>query len=448
MKALSLRARISLWTAGATSGALLILAVSTVTYIYLEDLEAIDAHLHGELLELSADLATGEVDNDEFAGDEFEPWLELGMFSLAGDLIVATPRFPLELEVATGPKAAFYFHQAIETRWRVYSLVAHEKILVIALDLTEFDDVQDDLIAAQILFVPLVSALTAWLSWIIAGRALSPIRKATLTAAKIGSGDLSNRLPIGGVDDEIGQFTQVLNDMLARIEKSYNQARQFAGDASHELSTPLTIIKGEIERILEYSQLPALTEQRLLSVSQEVDRMNQIIDQLLLLARFDAGKASHEFTTIDLSQMLRDMAEDIALLSVDRRIQIHANIETDLRVRGDANHLRRLLLNLFTNAVKYGEEAGSIVYRLRQSNQRIFFEISNSGAPIPTADREAIFDRFFQSDQSHHQKGSGLGLSLCREIARAHGGEIQLSPSPDFANRFVVDLPLAKSTVS
>lgn len=445
MKQRSLRTRISIWTAGATGAALLLLAVSTVAYIYLENLEAIDGHIRGEMLEFAVEVANDEIGTEDFTVDEFEPWLVMGLYSRAGDRIAATPHFPVELAVEPTSTTAPFFHQGDRARWRILTTIQNEHILVVAHDLAEFDDVQRDLITAQLLFVPLVAALTAWLSWLVAGRALSPLRAATLTAASIGTGDLSQRLPLAREDDEIGQFTQVLNGMLDRIEKNYNQARQFAGDASHELSTPLTIIKGEIERTLELDHLASATEERLLSVAQEVDRMHQIIDQLLLLARFDAGRASHEFSTLNLSTLLESLAEDVDLLAANRQIQIQSEVAKNLSVHGDASHVRRLLLNLFTNAVKYNVEGGTLHYRLSARHHRLIFEIGNTGPPIPPIYRESIFERFFQCDQSHSRKGSGLGLSLCREIAHAHGGEISYCPSPEFTNRFVVELPEANS---
>ena len=444
MKSLSLRARISIWTAGATSGALIVLAASTTAYVYLEDLEAIDIHLKGELLEFAHELAHEAIDADEFEKDEFESWLALGLFTPDGGTLARTPHFPHPLDITALPLDAFKFHQGAHTRWRITALLEADQLLVVAHDLEEFDEVQSDLITAQLIFLPLVAGLTAWLSWLIAGRSLEPIRRATAAAATIGTGDLSERLPLGQNEDEIQRFTQVLNDMLNRIEKSYNQARRFAGDASHELSTPLTIIKGEIERALNWNNLTEETEQHLLSVAQETDRMHQIIDQLMLLARFDAGQASHEFVLLNLSELLEDMAEDIDLLVTARDLKVRAEITDGIRVHGDPGHLRRLFRNLFTNAVKYNEPAGHIHYRLSRTSNRIIFEISNSGPLIPSALSEHIFERFFQSDQSHSRQGSGLGLSLCQEIVHAHGGQINLSPDTAHGNCFVVELPPAE----
>ena len=444
MKPLSLRARISLTTATITGCALLTLAVSTVAYVYLEDLEAIDAHLEGELEELTADLMAGELDADEFIRDEFEPWLAQGIFNLQGKPISISPHFPSAMATHPAPAdQAFFYRGATTTRWRSMGREVAGRYIIVTHNLEEFEDVLTDLIAAQIIILPLVAGLTAWLSWLVAGRALMPIRRATTEAAQIGAGDLSKRLPVGRADDEIGQFTQVLNSMLARIERNYDQARQFAGDASHELSTPLTIIKGEIERALAENQQSEEAETRLLSIAQEADRMTQIIEQLLLLARFDSGRASHDFAETDLSQLLRDLGEDIDLLAAPRGLTIETDIAADIFLRGDPSHLRRLFLNLFTNAVKYNQPAGTISYQLHREQSEVVFAISNSGPSIPASARGKIFDRFYQVDSSHQRTGSGLGLSLVREIVHAHGGSIVYRPDPPLGNRFEIRFPAA-----
>jgi len=440
-RSLTLRARIAFATAAITAIALLVLALGTSVYVYFEDLEAIDEHLIGEATELIADFATGEIEQDEFTHDDFEPRLGMAAITAAGETIGITPSFPAAVATKGAKTPGFSFQSHGDSRWRVYHASTDDIIISVGHNLEEFDDVLLDLLSIQILLVPLVALVTAWLSWLVAGRALAPIRQATTTAAEIGVGDLTARLPVGRQDDEIGQFTNVLNHMLDRIEKNYLQARRFAGDASHELSTPLTIIKGELENVIANNELPPTAEYRIVSAQQEVDRMHQIIDQLLLLARFDAGKVSADFTTVNLSQFLHEMAEDVDLLGARSELNITPQISPDINIRGDAGQLHRLFLNLFTNAAKYNRPHGSLGYRLAVAGDRAKFTVSNTGPVIASADSEKIFERFFQADASHTVHGSGLGLSLCREIAHAHGGTIHLESSSTVATTFQVELP-------
>jgi len=437
----SLRARIAISSAIITASALLVLALGTSVYVYFEDLEAIDEHLIGEATELIADFGTGEIEQDEFTHDDFEPRLGMAAITAAGETIGITPSFPAAVATKGAKTPGFSFQSHGDSRWRVYHASTDDIIISVGHNLEEFDDVLVDLLSIQLLLVPLVAAVTAWLSWLVAGRALAPIRRATTTATEIGVGDLTARLPVGRKDDEIGQFTIVLNHMLDRIEKNYLQARRFAGDASHELKTPLTIIKGELENVISNHELPPTAEHRIVSAQQEVDRMHQIIDQLLLLARFDAGKASADFTPINLSQLLHDLAEDVDLLGAQLELKITHSIAPGIHVRGDTTQLHRLFLNLFTNAAKYNRPQGSLDYRLVVANGHAKFTVSNTGPVIAAADSEKIFERFYQVDTSHAARGSGLGLSLCREIAHAHGGTIHLESSSTATTTFQVELP-------
>ena len=439
---LTLRARIALTTAGVTALALILLALGSWVYIYLEELEAIDEHLQGESLELLSDLTENAIDADEFLIDEFEPRLGLAVFDRNHAIVGITPSFPSEIAQSRSAADGFRFESFGDSRWRINRTTSDDFIVSAGHNLEEFDDVLSDFAVSQFVLIPVVTFLAAWASWLVAGRSLRPIRQATLSASSIGSNDLSARLPVVRVDDEIGQFTIVLNRMLERIEKNYLQAKRFAGDASHELRTPLTIIKGELENLIAKNGLHPVAEQRITSAQQEVDRMHQIIDQLLLLARFDTGKASFEHITINLSQMIADMAEDIDLLSAKSNLTITSNVTPDIYVKGDASQLHRLWLNLFSNAAKYNRLQGSIDYRLSPRKQSAVFDITNTGPVIESSDSERIFERFFQTDSSHSDHGNGLGLSLCREIVHAHGGHIRLVSSTPTATHFEVELPL------
>ena len=331
----SLRTSIALCTAAITAAALVVLAIGTSVYVYFEDLEAIDEHLIGESNELIAEFASGTVDSNEFSHDEFEPRLGMAVFTAEGNALGISPSFPPAIARAGLHEPGFSIRSDESSRWRVHHATANDLIVSVGHNLDEFDDVLIDLVSIQFLLVPVVAAITAWISWLVAGRSLAPIRIATASAAQIGINDLNARLPMEREDDEVGQFTHVLNRMLDRIEKNYLQAMRFAGDASHELRTPLTIIKGELENLLTHNGLPPAAEQRIVSAQQEVDRMQQIIDQLLLLARFDTGKASSGYAAIEVSQLLDELGEDVDLLGAKSELRISHQITPGIRVRGE-----------------------------------------------------------------------------------------------------------------
>ena len=267
-------------------------------------------------------------------------------------------------------------------------------------------------------------------------------RPATETAAAIEAGALELRLPPASVNDEVGRLTTMLNKMLERLEKNFRQAERFAADASHELRTPLTIMRGEIETLLTRSDLAPDIENRLLSLQEEIARLNRIIEHLLLLARFDAGQAASIREPVDLSALARETCEDAELFSSAQNIRIEAFIAADVVVSGDPGQLRRVLLNLLDNACKFNIPGGLVRCALEKDDPLARLVVTNTGPGIPPEMQSRLFKRFFRADAARVQAGHGLGLSLCREIIQAHGGEIHLAQdSQDGFTQFVVTLP-------
>jgi two-component system, OmpR family, heavy metal sensor histidine kinase CusS len=194
--------------------------------------------------------------------------------------------------------------------------------------------------------LPLVLFVAALGGWWVAGRALQPLHEFTEAAERIGAEHLNRRVEVPATDDEIRRMATVLNAMLGRLEKSFRQAQRFAADASHELRTPLTIMDGEVERLLREPALPAETERRLLSLQEEIARLQRITEQMLLLARFDAGGTGALHAPVDFSTAVRVACDDAELLATANGLTIQAEVAPNVTVRGNDGHLRQLLLNL------------------------------------------------------------------------------------------------------
>ncbi|MGC4016296.1 MAG: ATP-binding protein [Luteolibacter sp.] len=253
---------------------------------------------------------------------------------------------------------------------------------------------------------------------------------------------MEKRLPAVEVDDEIGQLTGVINDMLDRLEKGLRQAERFASDASHELRTPLTIMKGEIDGLLARPDLPHGIEEKLVSQQEEISRLDRITERLLLLARFDAGAYVPARQQIDFSELVKEACEDMELLTSSRDLTMEVDIHPALHLQGDSILLRRVVLNLLDNAAKFNIPSGSLACRLEQEQGVARLTVSNTGPGIPDEEREKIFERFYRTDAARVRAGYGLGLSLCREIVRAHGGDIRLeNPPHGRLTNFIVTLP-------
>jgi len=300
-----------------------------------------------------------------------------------------------------------------------------------------------ELLSAYFLALPVVLVVVGLGSWWMAGRALQPIVEITEAAAAITAERLDARLPLPATDDEIGRHTRVLNEMFDRLQRSFEQATRFTADASHELRTPLTVLRGEIEEALRGGRGNPEQEKILVSLLEQTGRLQKISANLLLLARFDAGKNQLERTTIDWSALVTQAAEDAEFIAAPSAVSITSHVEPGVQVSGDAVLLRRLLLNLIDNAVSYNREGGEVRLTLRREERTAVFIVANTGRGIPQAKHSELFQRFFRldSDRNRSTGGSGLGLSLCREIITAHGGTIQLGRSDETWTEFVVRIP-------
>jgi two-component system, OmpR family, heavy metal sensor histidine kinase CusS len=280
----------------------------------------------------------------------------------------------------------------------------------------------------------------------VAGRALRPIRTIAETAERVSARGLDQRIPPSNEDPEIARVIQVLNRMMDRLEASFRQATRFSADASHELKTPLAVMQGELENALQ-SAVPGSAEQQLFAnLLEEAQRLKTITRSLLLLAQADAGQLKLALEPLDLSAELEGMIEDARALATDSQLEFGVQVQPQLRVNADRALLHTALFNLIHNAIKYNEPAGRIEIRLTSAGDRIAFNIGNTGPAIPPADQPKIFERFYRVRRANASTvdGIGLGLSLAREIIRAHGGELSLQESASGWTCFHLELPQSK----
>jgi two-component system, OmpR family, heavy metal sensor histidine kinase CusS len=240
---------------------------------------------------------------------------------------------------------------------------------------------------------------------------------------------LNLRLSAQGEDHEFAELIDAYNTMLQRLETSFHQASRFSADAAHELRTPLTILQGRIEQAVNTSDRRSI-QSDLIDMLDEVGRMSAITRKLLLLSRADAGSLALHLEPINLTELLDTLIADAQLLVEDQLLQ--SAIDKNLEIEGDEILLRQLFNNLISNAVRYCPAGGWIKVSARLLPGGIEVLFANRSHPIAAEDRGRFFDRFYRGDAAHNRQidGSGLGLSLAREIARAHGGDLTLLASP------------------
>ena len=334
------------------------------------------------------------------------------------------------------------------------------KIVQIASSLEEVEDALNTLFIILIITVPLALMVASLGGQFLAHKALKPVDDITQTARMITSQNLNQRIIPPKVKDEISRLIETFNGMISRLDQSFRQIKQFSSDASHELKTPLTILKGEVEVMLRKERTQQEYQQTLKSNLEEINRMSQIVEDLLLLSRADTGQIELNKGDINLAEILSQVVAQMDMLARSKGLDLSAsNNHRDIHIFGDALRIREMLINLIENGIKYTEEGGSVHISLqkefppagryrsdrseREKERFVKIIVSDTGIGISREDQEKIFNRFFRVDKarSREQGGSGLGLSICKWIVEAHQGEIEVESELGKGSSFIVKLP-------
>jgi len=316
-------------------------------------------------------------------------------------------------------------------------------VLVIGRLTTDINSALEKLVAILIVVILGVIVLAGSGGLFLANWALGPVENITRIAQKIGESDLSKRIEIHR-DDELGRLTSTLNQMIERLEKSFNRQRQFAADASHELRTPLAVIQAESSLALRKKRTEDSYVKSLAAISQEANYVSIVLDKLLTLARVDAGKEESNFEKVNLKKLIVSLALDVHKLCDEKGLQFHVNLPKDVIVEGDKIKLRQLFLNLLDNSIKYTPSGGTISMNLTIDKDMAVVDIKDTGIGINKEQIPCIFDRFYRVDKarSRGEGGAGLGLSITQHIIEVHGGRIEVKSEVGIGSTFSVLLPL------
>jgi len=282
--------------------------------------------------------------------------------------------------------------------------------------------------------------------WWLTRKALAPVSALTQAAARLNERSLHEQLPRSGNGDELDQLTDVFNAMTARLDGSFQRMREFTLHASHELKTPLTVIRGELETALQDEKSGAPPPPaRLLSQMDEIDRLAKIVDGLTLLTKADAGQVALHPEPLQWDELVRETFADANILAQPSGVRVTLSDCQEAAIRGDRHRLRQLLLNLTDNAVKYNIPGGTVAISLKRAGAAAELRIANTGPGLAAELQPRVFERFFRGDASHNREveGCGLGLSIAQWIVHAHGGTIQFASQPGQLTTVTVRLPLA-----
>jgi heavy metal sensor kinase len=294
-------------------------------------------------------------------------------------------------------------------------------------------------VALAVLFVASLG-----IGWVIAGQVLAPIQRITEVARDIQATDLSRRIQLQGPDDELKQLADTFDDMLARLEGAFDAQQRFVADASHELRNPLAVIRTNIDVALADDRAEAEDlRQTATVVKRASDRMARLVDDLLLIARREVPGERNDL--VDLAAVMSEEADEFAAAAGRKHVSIQLSIGSGLVATGDRDALKRAVANLLENAVRYAPEGGRVELRSGSERSWAWISVADDGPGIDPKYHERVFDRFFRVDPSRarNEGGSGLGLSIVRQIARAHGGDVQLRSTPGEGATFMIWLPLA-----
>ena len=295
--------------------------------------------------------------------------------------------------------------------------------------------------------LPLAIIIIAGGGYLLVRRALTPVEQITRAAERITQHNLSERLPITHTGDELERLSVSLNRMITRLDDALQNSKRFVADASHDLRTPLTILRGELESFADDGCLDGELRDRVGSMLEEVVHLGKIVEQLFTLSRLDSGEAQAEWTSLDLSELAKTTAEQMSLLAEDKDISISCNVSQSVPVKGNRVRLKQVVVNLLDNAIKYTPAKGAIQLRVLAANGHAVLEVEDNGIGIPPDALPHIFERFYRVDpaRSADAESAGLGLSIVKSICIAHGAEVEAQSAVGSGSCFRVKLPLSKN---
>jgi two-component system OmpR family sensor kinase len=311
-----------------------------------------------------------------------------------------------------------------------------------------------DLLRSMLLIAPVILVSAGLIGYWLAGSSMRPVEGIMDEVDAISDGrSLHRRLAVPLSGDEMARLAVTVNGMLARLEQSFASLRRFTADASHELKTPLMVLRAGVERALVHPGIPSEILQSLDETLAQINQMTEMVENLLTLARADEGRAPLAVEECDLRELVADVAETAGILGEEAGVTaVHTMPETPVRLAVDRHRIREMLLNIVTNAIKYTPRGGSLALALEEHEDAVTFTVRDTGIGIAAGDLPHIFERFWRADPARSRTGDrpgvGLGLAIAKWIAEAHGGSITVQSRPGRGTMFIIRLPKARVSVS
>jgi heavy metal sensor kinase len=306
---------------------------------------------------------------------------------------------------------------------------------------------------AFLIVIPLAIVIAAIGGYFLAMRSLAPVAQMASAASRIEAENLSERISVRNPSDELGRLAAVLNALLERLERSFQQQKQLLADTSHELRTPVTIIRSEADVTLSRERTVDDYRRALETIRSEATHLTGLIEAVLLLARADAQQLRIAHQPLNLGDVVRETVQSLRTIADRRGIDLKCAVDGPMPMEGDTGLIRRMLLNLLDNAIKFTEGGGRVSLDAHRAGPQYVIKVSDSGVGVPREAQEHIFDRFFRVDSARGRdrdtaSGAGLGLAIARWIAHAHGGDLRLLQSTSSGSVFEATLPASVSELA
>jgi len=444
-KGLSIKARVTLWY---TFFMILVFGITAV-YLVSSSQRMSGRQMRERLVDTVTDAVSqvrfryGELDAEEL--DFYKNGVSVFLYDTQGRLLA--PKVTRGIQVDS-----LLEDQTIKTassgreRWMIYDVYSEGEDAGFwvrgMISMTEYGQAMGNL---PILFgsaLPLLAVLAALGGFRITRRAFRPVTQMAETARAIGTGsDLSQRIETDGRGDELNQLGDTMNEMLARLQASFEAERQFSSDVSHELRTPIAVIRSQCEFALSGQAGEEEKREAFEAVLKQSERMNSIVSQLLLLSRAENGKFVPEREPVELNVLCETVCEELEAMAAERQVKLAWNTE-ELQITGDETLLIRMVNNLVSNAIRYNRPGGSAEVSLRKRGKYAVLTVRDTGIGIRREDLGQIFNRFYRADRSRSSEGTGLGLSMAAWIARVHGGSIRAESVYGEGSVFTAELPI------
>ena len=290
------------------------------------------------------------------------------------------------------------------------------------------------------LALPLIVLIAGAGGFFLATKNLAPVRWMAEQARSITDKSLHQRLDIGAANEELMMLADSFNELLSRLDRSFETMRRFVADASHELRTPIAVIRGEADVALDHDRGPAEYKESLAVIQDEARRLTRLIDDLLNLARADAGHVRLHVEEFYVNDLLAECCRSIQAKASAKEISLECRCPEDVAYRGDPELIRRLVLNLLENAIRYTPEGGRVQLNVEDLASELRIQVADTGVGIPPETATHVFERFYRGDQARSRQngGFGLGLSIVKWIAESHNGSVELSSEPGLGSTFTV----------